>query len=81
MSDDDPNPRHDDREPTDDREPATEPAAGSQPADARDREPGAHPQVERSGRSRTTGLLLVIALVAVALMYALIWFGIVTPGQ
>ena len=77
MSDDDPNARHDGSEPTDDREPTT----GSEPADARDREPGVHPQVERSGRSRTTGLLLVIALVAVALMYALIWFGIVTPGQ
>ena len=54
---------------------------GSEPHDRRDREPGAHPQVERSGRSRTTGLLLVIALVAIAVMYALIWFGIVAPGR
>ena len=55
-------------------------ASRSGPHDGRDREPGTHPAVERSGRSRTTAITLVALLALAGVMYLAIWLGIITPG-
>ena len=47
--------------------------------DGRDREPGVHPTVERTGRSRALALWLVVAMVASAVMFAAIVLGIISP--
>ena len=47
--------------------------------DGRNREPGVHPSVERTGRSRTIMIALVVALAASALMFAAIVLGIINP--
>jgi hypothetical protein len=42
--------------------------------------PGAHPEVKRSGVSRSTVIGLLVVLVVAALMYAAIALGIVGSG-
>jgi hypothetical protein len=56
-----------------------EPASGT-PRDGRGREPGEHPTVERSGRSRGTAIAFAGALAGAALLYVLIALGITLPG-
>lgn len=50
------------------------------PDDGRRHQPGVHPAVERSGRSRRTAVALAIALVAAIALYLAIVSGITLPG-
>jgi hypothetical protein len=70
--------------PTDDhdasRRTPSEPASSATPHDGRGREPGEHPTVERSGRSRGTAIAFAAALAGAALLYVLIALGVTLPG-
>ena len=70
----------------DSRERRTPPSADAdqstrteQVGDGRGREPGVHPAVERTGRSRTVAIALAVAMALAALMFAAIVLGMINP--
>ena len=70
----------------DPREPRTPPSAQADQStstervsDGRNREPGVHPTVERTGRSPAIVIALAVALVVAALMFLAIVIGIINP--
>ena len=50
-------------------------------SDGRGREPGQHPTVARSGRSRSTWIALLGVIAGAVILYALIVAGISLPGM